>query len=375
MNKIKFLTYISWSFLLFLVGTIHVGVELPQFSYGDIRERSGLSYETVASLPQPAALAKSPVSSDSLVFVGDVLLSRNVEFLMQQHGLDYPYRAINFSNLAINPIIVGNFESTIPENHVPTEARKINFSVASKYLSALRMAGFTHLSLANNHSYDFGESAYTNTKQKLSDNDLKTFGDPNALSEESITFFSAGNKFIAVVGLHTLKSIPSQSEIEALLKRASIKSDFQIVYVHWGTEYEPVSDERQRRLAKSLVRAGADLIVGHHPHVVQEIELVDGVPVFYSLGNYIFDQYFSTEVQEGLMINIEFGQKPLIHLLPVTSELVLSQPAFMDNKSHQDFLTNLADRSDPNISEYIHSGILPLNIPVASSVKMAMISS
>ncbi len=165
----------------------------------------------------------------------------------------------------------------------------------------------------------------------------------------------------------------TDKELFDVFSFAEINSDFQIVYVHWGIEYEQESSLAQKKLANRFVEAGADLIIGHHPHVVQEVDYIDGVLVFYSLGNYIFDQYFSDSVQNGLLLHIDLTKNKSISLIPVTSKVNLSQPSYMTTKEHATFLTLLAEKSHLKLKKYIEEGVIPLNINVASSSKIAMI--
>ena len=128
-----------------------------------------------------------------------------------------------------------------------------------------------------------------------------------------------------------------------------------IVLIHWGTEYSLKSSPAQQSLAHQLIDAGADLIIGHHPHVVQDIEQYNDKLIFYSLGNFIFDQYFSNEVQQGLLVGLEFQDKQLVFdLLPIQSKL--SQPFLMEGNIRETFLKRLAGRSSPSLSTDIELG-------------------
>jgi len=350
-------------------------VPLPQISYGIATSEQIPTAKAPVKKSYEAQLTKA--SSDegrALVFVGDVLLARNLEFLMIQSGSDYPYRGLDFSTYAVKPFVVGNFESSIPETHYPTEVGKLNFSVDKAFLPALRAAGFTHLSLANNHSLDQGKDGLLHTQETLTEASFSVFGEPASLSYDSVSFLNVQGKTVALIAIHAVGIIPSLEDLQTTLSYASRKSTIQIIYVHWGTEYSLVSDAAQRKLADQLVAAGADVIIGHHPHVVQNIDVINGVPVFYSLGNYIFDQYFSEETMQGLSVHLDFSEEPTLSLVPVTSKDTLSQPQAMSSKQHAVFLNELAKRSAPELQEAIRRGVIPLSSLVASSPKIAMIS-
>lgn len=310
---------------------------------------------------------------DSLIFTGDVLLARNVEFLMKREGNDYPYKLLSLPLLSHNPAIIGNFESAVPSIHIPTQALGMNFSVDPNFLDSLKGAGFTHLSLANNHSFDYGMDGYEHATTELENHQLIPFGNGEAVDTSSVTYIDTEFGRVALIALNASEHLPDKEAVLKIMAVAGKKSDIQIVCIHWGTEYKAKHSSIQEELATSLVEAGADLIIGHHPHVVEDVGLIHGVVVFYSLGNYIFDQYFSPEVQEGLVLSLEMsGEVPRVRLVPVTSLGHLSQPSMMPSKSHAAFLKALAAQSDPTLAPDIERGVISLSSMVASSQKMAI---
>jgi hypothetical protein len=348
----------------------------PKEAYGSFTLRKESNEEKrVQSRTLSAAFTAADEPSNDLFFVGDVLLARNVEYLTGQHGEAYPYAGVDFGELAHKPYVVANFEATVPERHVPTPPLQIKFSVDEARLAPLRMAGFTHLSLANNHSFDFGASAYSRTQTLLAETAIESFGHPRILNEGSVRFVELESMRVALIGLHATEQVPEQSQMEAVMRYASTQSELQVLYVHWGTEYADKSSATQQRIAKLFVEEGVDLVVGHHPHVVQEVGLVDGVPVFYSLGNYIFDQYFDVAVMEGLMLHLSVTEGGRVGLLPVESATTLSQPRFLNPADHAEFLEDLAERSDPLLAANIRRGYVPLSITVATSTEIAMMNS
>lgn len=351
---------------------INPDISVPEYTFGELSQRTERERYTYIPTVTSALLAASDKSYEGLLFVGDVFLGRNVEYLMERKGSDYPYRGIQFNEIAQNAAVVGNFESAIPKNHIQTPENMLRFSVHEKFLPSLYKAGFTHMSLANNHSFDYQESGFKNSVSKLKEAKITPFGISGDITTDSVTYVDVDDRKIALIGLETLSRTKSKREFKELISFVSERSDFQIIYVHWGVEYDGVSGSRQRELAATFVEAGADLVVGHHPHVVQEVGLIDGVPVFYSLGNYIFDQYFSDDVKESLLISINF-QAGVIDLIPVTSVATLSQPHNMQTARHYSFLAELAEKSNPSLEAQILSGQVQLKTSVASSSKMAMI--
>jgi poly-gamma-glutamate synthesis protein (capsule biosynthesis protein) len=132
-------------------------------------------------------------------------------------------------------------------------------------------------------------------------------------------------------------------------------TDFTIINIHWGTEYEHQFNKLQKEIAHELVDAGADIIIGHHPHVVQGMEMYQGKPIFYSLGNFVFDQYFSPDTQEGLAVGLNLSPNPSpgqergeleINLFPIKSRA--SQMELMRGEEKEKFLKKFMGWSEIN---------------------------
>jgi poly-gamma-glutamate synthesis protein (capsule biosynthesis protein) len=287
------------------------------------------------------------------------MLWRHVETILKTNGTNWPYR-----QLPAMPerAWVGNFEATVPDQHRQTPNFTFAFSVDKALLLPLREAGFEYLNLANNHTFDFGADIFSKTRENLSD--FGVFGDPNLVSENSIAYAEVGEDTVALIGIHAVWKEVDEIGLKNTLALASQNSDMQVVYVHWGNEYELVHNETQANLAKRFIDAGADAVIGHHPHVVQDVALYNGVPIFYSLGNFIFDQYFDANVQQGLVVTLVPTDDELKFVLePATSIGSPASPRLMSNGDKQQFLAVLADRSEPGVAEAIRAGelILPRN--------------
>lgn len=296
---------------------------------------------------------------DSIVFVGDIMLARDVEKKMSRLGLFYPFAMIE-DNLKAKTS-VGNFEAAIPVIHQPTESGRMVFSVKNENLDTLVHGGLTHLSLANNHSLDYGVAAYNNTIAELTSRNFAVFGHSRQVSTSSVSYTNVSDKKVALIAVNAVFGYPKLEEWQPILQAAASSSDVQIVYIHWGDEYEPVHNDAQETFAYGLIDAGVDLIVGHHPHVVQDIERYQGKLIFYSLGNFIFDQYFSQAVQEGLILELAEGKTGWqIALTPVESRTVHIQPKVMGEPDKNYFLSQLALRSDSSLLDEILSQALSL---------------
>lgn len=361
------------SFVLVQLSLLSFTIPITSYSYGTIGERIEKVSQVISRYTEIAARAmKLNTEHRSIVFVGDILLARNVEKIMAEKGESFPFLGLPLRSLGAEPAIVGNFESSMVNPHITTPALQMRFSVDKEYLGGLTSAGFTHLSLANNHSFDYGEDAYDNARTSLTERGFEVFGHGREVNESSISYIETTDGTIALIGIHASASEPDYAELKTVLEEAAERSYLQIAYIHWGNEYILVHSKTQERIAENLIDLGVDLIVGHHPHVVQDIDLIDGVVVFYSLGNYVFDQYFSEDVKEGLVVALDISDEPMLNLFPVTSEFSLSQPKMMDPTSHQEFLISLAERSDERLREAIIAGVVPLGGAVATSTEMAI---
>ncbi len=292
-----------------------------------------------------------------ILFTGDIMLGRDVE--RRNQASDLVNALTIFSNFLEYDAVVINLEGPVPDRHVPTPDFGFQFSIRSSFMPLLKSAGVTHVGLANNHTYDHGRLGYEQTLTNVLGADLVPFGHPSVLDNNSVTYIDTEHGRIAVVGIHTLFRVPTQQSVDSLFTEVSDNADFVVVYIHWGEEYELEQNNIQRQLAESLVAAGADVIIGHHPHVVQGIELVSGVPVIYSIGNTIFDQYFSQDVQEGLLVSLELTndtQRLILH--PITSIGTPTHPRKMEGGEQVRFLQDLATRSSSVLSDEIMAGVI-----------------
>jgi len=293
--------------------TFAVGVLIGIFLYPSTISHLVVSDEELATYNNvPLETENQTNTQVTLLFTGDIMLGRHVEFLMQREGAQYPFINIQES-LNKTDVLIGNFEGSVPPVHKPTPFGTFAFSVKKEYLDVLKNVGFNILSLANNHSFDFKASGFTNTKAECLRVGIVCKGHPSALSEESTHIIEIDGHKIGLLFLHTLYVSPTQEDIEFLLEELIKETDIQIAYVHWGDEYVLVPNASQRGLAHSLIDLGVDAIIGHHPHVIQSVEIYNDAPVFYSLGNFIFDQYFNQNVQEGLLLYVDISSSSVTY--------------------------------------------------------------
>ncbi len=265
----------------------------------------------------------------TILFGGDVMLGRSVERIANENGgYSFPFKYIK-ETVEKRDLAIVNFESSIPKVHVPTQPLTMKFSVPEAALLEVKNSGFDIVSLSNNHSFDYGEVGYIATKASCERVGITCIGHSFKHSTSSMTVQKVGDTTIGILALHTLFAEPSTTELSLLIQELNNKSDIQFVYIHWGEEYIPVHNTPQEELAHFFIEEGIDAVVGHHPHVEQDIELYMGKPIFYSLGNLIFDQFFSEEVQKGYMVDARVSKEAVSYtLLPYELKTERTQPRF-----------------------------------------------
>lgn len=296
-----------------------------------------------------------------IIFTGDIFLGRAVERAWQNEGIAPFARITDF--LQQGSAVVGNFESALPPQHVPTPDFGWQFSVATSAIPLLQDAGFTHLSLANNHSYDYGAEAFAFAVDTLNEAGMRAFGRPGSLSDDSYVIVPLESAVVGIIGIEALDVLPETAVLAASLDQLGAVSDIQVAYVHWGTEYADTANQLQTSLAKQLAELGVDIIVGHHPHVVQDIQMIEDTLVIYSLGNFVFDQYFSPEVQTGLVVDLAVSAQTMqIGLHPVSSVGFRHQPARLEGDERHVYLQTIAERSATSLQSAIESGVIELAI-------------
>lgn len=313
--------------------------------------------------------------STTVTFVGDVMLARNVEYLLKSRGSNYPFTYLE-ELFAGSDTVVGNFESAVLKNHIKTPSFTTTFSVDSLFLPLLTKAGFTHMSLANNHSFDYGPTTFVHTETALKEAGLSVLGNPNQVTTSTTAIITSGDYIIGLLAINRVFSDTPWADVVTKIKELEAQSDYQIAFVHWGEEYILKHNSKQEEFAKKMIDTGIDAVVGHHPHVTQDIEVYKNKPIFYSIGNFIFDQYFSVDVQQGLLLKLNITTSTAAYtIVPISSEGALSQPALMAGQEATLFLKNLARRSDPNFAQNIKAGLLILPFDLATSSQNSMIES
>lgn len=292
-------------------------------------------------------LACVPTAAQKVTFVavGDICLARGVEQRMHEKGPGYPFAAMGLVKQA--DIVFGNLECCLATagKAVP---KKYNFRGRPENVRALKQAGFTVVSLANNHSLDFGKEALSETLVNVRNSGIVPVGagmsirSAHALRIVTVRGLRVGflaylGLFPSVVPLTADTPAVAMAELDAVtrdVKAARNTVDVLIVSMHAGKEYTFTHAARQEAIAHAAVDAGADMVIGHHPHVVQDSEVYRGKPIFYSLGNFIFDPSPSFLRDGGkrwsamVVATLEKGRSPDAQLVDL--KIIDRQPRFAD---------------------------------------------
>jgi len=252
-----------------------------------------------------------------IILTGDVMLGRSVMAisLKTKNDPNYPFEKVG-ETLKSADLTFINLESPIVED-CPFTNSGFTFCADPKMVSGLKFAGIDVATLANNHTLNYGEEGLKKTSKILEENEIKVVGMDNLViqTKKETKFGFLGFNF-------TQKNI-KQTNLD-LVKDSKGKVDVLIVSVHWGEEYQAKANKVQKEIAKKLVEAGADIVVGHHPHWVQDEEEINGKPVYYSLGNLVFDQMWSEETKKGIIVKLTFENQKLVkeEKLPIYIEKI-----------------------------------------------------
>ena len=241
-------------------------------------------------------------------------------------------------------IAIANFENPAP-NRVRWHTSGTVFSADPGIIDGLVNAGIDYVSLANNHIGDAGDAGILQTIDNLEERGLAYSGaGKDSAAARKPAILEAGGVKVAVLGYDAIASYYSAGDGEAGSSRLTLSrarndikrarkggADIVIVFPHWGTEYRRTPFSAQQKLARDIIDAGADMIIGNHAHYAAAMEVYDGKPIWYALGNFIFDQTWSEPTMEGITLELTFHGKDLMQAR-MRPHIILdkAQPNFLD---------------------------------------------
>jgi poly-gamma-glutamate synthesis protein (capsule biosynthesis protein) len=288
-----------------------------------------------------------------ILFTGDVMLDRSVAAQARAAGDESLIAQVERMFLGVDAT-VSNLEGTITTNlsvSIPNNS-VLRFTFDPHFAGFLKDIGITAVSLSNNHSFDFGEAGYEATKNFLAQAGVLSFGSPHN-DDELSTKMELHGKTVCLVGYEGFVA-PDPAPIAAEITRIRPSCDLVVATMHAGIEYLPGYTEQQQAAARAFIDAGADVVVGTHPHVVEPLEIYKGKAIFYSLGNFLFDQNASFITTHGLAVDMDWdGTETHYTLVPVTIQG--EKVSFPDTADRVKTLSALVDKQLP---EGVASAIL-----------------
>lgn len=311
----------------------------------------------------------------SITWVGDTLLGDAAQALLDRNGLTWP--AAHVLPPRDTDLVIANAEGPFTDRgELFDPLQRYSYKAQPRTADAFATIGIDVVSLSNNHVMDYGPTGLFDTMANARAAGIRTFG-AGATSEEArlplmietdvgtiavIGFADDSGLNIARIdrpGVHQLNATSIVDGIK-LARRAG--ADLVIAHVQWGENYAPLN-ARQRVLAKAFASAGYDLVVGLHPHVVQPVEIIDGVPIVYSIGNYVFTtlgRFTDAAPGYGLVLTTEFrsGARLLIKAKCIQTDnaVVFFQPRPCDTIQSKALLGSL------NPKAVLHGNVAELNL-------------
>ena len=249
-------------------------------------------------LAQEISVAPTPVTCEfSIAAVGDVMLGRTVqEQMLKKNDWAWPF-ALTADRLKAADMTVGNLEAALVTRCYQKENRFI-LCARPEARAGLMSAGFDVLSMANNHTLNWGQAGYAESVKLLKEVGIDT------VDKERVVIKEVCGVKVGIIGLDDVSAPLKLNEMRAQVASVAAQVEIPVVLIHWGGEYQVEAGTRQREVAQVLSEAGAKIVIGHHPHWVQPVEKVGDTLVFWSLGNFVFDQMWSEETRRGEIAEI-----------------------------------------------------------------------
>lgn len=267
-------------------------------------------------------------ASYDLAAVGDVMTGMRMRHRIRRHGHDYAFAWVK-PVLQRAAVFVGNLEGPFADvAEQQSTTRNFSYKVTPKHAPGLRRAGFDAMTIANNHLLDCGRGGVRETLKTLASQGIEVVGGGyDASTAHNAAVFDTRGGRVGLLGYYwnrrtsaigdkpgSARDLPELVERDiGQLKR---RTDRVAVMVHWGVPYERQPSDEDRLKARHFIDCGADIVVGHHPHIIQPLEVYRGRPIFYSVGNFAFGSGNSRA--ESLLLCVRFvGDDTEVDIYPV----------------------------------------------------------
>lgn len=252
-----------------------------------------------------------------ILFVGDMMFDRTIRKIGYAKGSEYVFSCVK-DLLPKYDMVVGNLEGPITSNPsvslvtTPGDEANMTFTFPTAIAKDLASNNIKAVSLANNHILNFGKSGLEQTRENLKAAGVGWFGDPYDLQKKTYIINPTSSRKaglrgtpVALVGFNQFLGVDSIDATVLEIKKLKTENGKLkiVIFAHWGDEYV-AANKFQKEAAHAFIDAGADLVIGAHPHVIQESEDYKGKKIYYSLGNFIFDQWWEEKVRQGLGVEL-----------------------------------------------------------------------
>ena len=293
----------------------------------------------------PETVLAGRSSEDVIIMAtGDVLLARTINSRMVKTE-DFTFPFVHVAELLSQADIAWVKLETPLVSDCPLRYVGMRFCGDPRTVAGLLSAGIDVANIANNHSENHNEKGVIETEQTLTAAEIEITG----LSKPVIMLIHG--KRVGMLGFNDVSPVrwtsgATPEEVKTQVEGLYNEVDYVIVAFHWGYEYHLMQNSRQRNLAKVAIDAGADVVIGHHPHWLQGVEMYKERPIIYSLGNFVFDQLGGGWVDEGaiVMINFKANGDLQVNFMPVVIENT-STPRFATQAEAEKILRRIASVS------------------------------
>lgn len=344
------------SIAVFVLGFVSVFASLISFQHGSVKSLAtfsdismilpGLDFEPIAQqdiyLPDHSWVASLSASKKVvLLATGDVMTGRVVnQKSVAANNFIWPYEK-TVQLLSTPDISLINLETPIIDDCPVTNTGMV-FCADRDSIEGLLYGGIDVASIANNHIGNHDQKGVEMTKRILAENNILVAGG------NAPVFKTVNNLKFAFLGYNDIGFTPDgisgtdREKMTSDIRSARSQADVVIVEMHWGNEYQAVPSEHQKEIGHFLIDAGADIIIGNHPHWIQPIEVYNGKIIVYSHGNFVFDQMWSEKTREGIVTRYTFYDKKLIdvEVIPVKID-DYGQPRILEGDEKKKILNDI----------------------------------
>lgn len=298
----------------------------------------------------------------SIAAVGDIMLGNHTIYYIEKYGADYPFDSTR-QLLSQSDIAFGNLEAPFARTGTKFE-KTFNFKVPPEYVSGLIRSGIDVVTLANNHILDYGIEGLKNTLIVLDSLGLAHCGaglnrdqanEPAIIDRNGLRVAFLGYSLTFPEEFWATRSrggtaYPTETNMRASIQHCDSIADFTVVTFHWGAEGKNFPKDYQKEYAHLAIDLGADLVLGHHPHVLQGLEIYKNRLIAYSLGNFTFSSY-SRRATESMILKVYLVDEGLFFakIIPVSVDNyeISFQPRVVTGKRAETIIANLKTYSEP----------------------------